>query len=70
MWEHAGTASTEVKGNAEVIVPLSYEKSKNQSDTGTASSVIALFLCINAPFGQHNGTPASAIAPDWRRQME
>ncbi|MFD0679870.1 MULTISPECIES: hypothetical protein [unclassified Paenibacillus] len=34
---------TEVKGNAEVIVPLSLEESKNQSNKGTASSVIALF---------------------------
>ncbi|MCR8631060.1 hypothetical protein [Paenibacillus radicis (ex Xue et al. 2023)] len=37
--QHAGTASTEVKGDAEVIVPLSPEKSKNQSDKGTVSSV-------------------------------
>ncbi|MCR8635074.1 hypothetical protein [Paenibacillus radicis (ex Xue et al. 2023)] len=41
--QHSSTASTEVKGNAEVIVPLSPEMSRKQSDNGTASSVIALF---------------------------
>ncbi|MFD0675483.1 MULTISPECIES: hypothetical protein [unclassified Paenibacillus] len=46
---HASTAPTEVKGYAEVMVPLSPEKSKNQSDKGTASSVITLILCIHAP---------------------
>ncbi|MCR8633614.1 hypothetical protein [Paenibacillus radicis (ex Xue et al. 2023)] len=60
--QHASTASTELKGSPEVIVPLSPKKSKNQSDTGTASSVIALILCIMLLFTQHNGIPVSAIA--------
>lgn len=54
----------------EALVPLKAGKHKNQRDTGTASSVISLILGKMLLFAHHNGTPASAIALDWRLMME
>ncbi|WP_216624475.1 hypothetical protein [Paenibacillus foliorum] len=55
---------------AEALVPLSPEKHNKKRDNGTATSFISLFVMHYAPIRPYNGSPTSAIAFNWRRQIE